>query len=174
MFGFGTVYDNIVYSNQIGIERVSFSSASATDTIRNNLVYANSSQGIYLHGYHDFAITDVVNNTVYQPQGDAIRVEGNFSNAHLRNNILWAQNGYDISVDPGSQAGFQSDYNNLYTTDQGKIGSWENRPFHRLLDWSYELGLDRHSQSVDPQFVNPAGPDGVLGYSTTTVGAGRF
>ncbi len=51
---------------------------------------------------------------------------------------------------------------------------WENRPFTRLVDWSYELGLDRHSQSVDPQFVNPAGPDGVLGYSTAAVGAAQI
>ena len=174
LFGFGSIYNNTVYSNQIGIERFAFSSSSVTDTIRNNLVYANASQGIYVHGQHQFATTEVLNNTVYQPQGDAILVADHFSNVHLRNNILWAQNGFDISVDPTSEAGFQSDYNNLHTTGSGQIGSWENHPFNRLIDWSYELGLDRHSQSVDPQFVNPAGPDGVLGYSTTTVGAAQI
>ena len=40
----------------------------------------------------------------------------------LRNNILWVEAGYDISVAADSQVGFQSDYNDLYTTGSGKIG----------------------------------------------------
>ncbi len=173
LFPNGTIDHNVVYANQVGIEITSFSSANGDDTIRNNLVYDNSVHGIYLNGYH-IGTADVANNTIYQPQGNAIRIESSFSNAHLQNNVLWAASGYDISVDPASEVGFQSDYNNLYTTGTGQIGSWENRPFSRLVDWSYELGLDRHSQSTNPQFVNATGPDGILGYSTTTVGAARI
>ena len=36
--------------------------------------------------------------------------------------------------------------------------------------WILELNLDHHSLSVDPQFVDPAGPDGVLGYSAAPAG----
>ena len=44
------------------------------------------------------------------------------------------------------------------TSASGKAG--------RSTAWSYELGLDAHSISADPKFVNPAGPDGILGYNS--------
>ena len=34
-----------------------------------------------------------------------------------------------------------------------------------------KLGLDAHSLDVDPKFVNPAGPDGLLGFSDQAVGS---
>ena len=72
-----------------------------------------------------FNSVDLVNNTIYQPTGDAILVTGSVTNAHLRNNILWTQNGFDISVDNSSQSGFTSDYNLLYTSGAGKVASWQ-------------------------------------------------
>ena len=44
-------------------------------------------------------------------------------NVQLRNNILWTPRGYDISVANDSQQGFDSNYNLLYTTGTGKIGT---------------------------------------------------
>src|SRR6185369_8883921 len=70
-----------------------------------------------------------------------------------------------------SEAGIQSDNNDLYITAQGHIGQWEGKTFDRLVDWSYELGIDAHSISADPKFANPPGPDGILGYSTQALGA---
>ena len=92
-------------------------------------------------------------------------------NVSLRNNILWAQGGYDVNVAPDSEVGFASDYNDLYTTAPGNLGLWEGRGFNSLPDWFYELGLDGHSLTVNPQFVAPAGADGILGFSNQTVGA---
>ena len=59
-------------------------------------------------GISAFSDTQIVNNTVFQPTGDAVRVEVGYRNVVLRNNILWAQAGYDIFVPGESQAGFQS------------------------------------------------------------------
>ena len=50
----------------------------------------------------------------------------------------------------------------------GTIGVWENNSFTSLANWYYELGFDQHSQVANPDFVAPAGADGVLGFGTTT------
>ena len=52
--------------------------------------------------------------------------------------------------------------NLLHATDGATLGCWQ-RPFTTLTDWILELGFDPNSISGDPCFVNPAGPDGVLG-----------
>ncbi len=85
-----------------------------------------TNQAILLSGA---AGTSVVNNTVYQPTGDAIDLEGSNSQTVLSNNILWTQAGYDINVAPQSEVGFQSDYNDLYTTGTGALGLWEGQAF---------------------------------------------
>jgi hypothetical protein len=162
-----TIYANTSYSNLYGIESSGESANNSTQYIHNNLVYANTGQGIYLHGYHNDSNNEVFNNTVYQPLGDAIHLESNSTNVHLRDNILWVQSGFDISMDSSSEFGFQSDNNDLYTTASGHVGQWEGRNFDRLIDWSYELSLDAHSISADPKFANPAGADGALGFDAS-------
>ena len=106
---------------------------------------------------------------VYQPTGDAIDIRTSSSNVTLNNNILWTQAGFDINVDATSQVGFQSDYNDLYVTGtrQARLPG-KGRHSSRRQAWFYLVGQDQHSLSVNPQFVNPAGPDGILGYSTDT------
>jgi len=54
---------------------------------------------------------------VYQPLAMQFASPTLTSNL-IENNILWSQVGYDINVDPTSQVGFSSDYNDLYTTLQ--------------------------------------------------------
>src|SRR5207249_4178643 len=50
------------------------------------------------------------------------------------------------------------------------LGRWQNHDFTNRVDWSDELNLDQHSITTDPGFVNPAGPDGVLGFNPATTG----
>src|SRR6202008_2610312 len=83
-----------------------------------------------------------------------------------RNNILWVQAGYDLNVAADSQQGLNSDYNDLYKTASGQVVLWGSSSLAQLVDWQYQLNLDRHGLSVDPQFVNPAGNDGFLGYDS--------
>jgi hypothetical protein len=151
-----TASGNHVYNNNVGIR------VGTPATISNNLVEGNTQFGIIVQSN----AASVLNNTVDQPTGTAVRVQSNSHAIQLENNILRAQNGYDISVDPGSETGFTSDYNDLETQGAGILGQWENHDFTTLADWSYEVGLDAHSIVADPQFVNPAGADGIAGFST--------
>ncbi len=166
--GNSTVVGNQVYDNAIGIQ----GSASGGGIFTNNLVYANTTLGVGIHGVYGFLFA---NNTVYQLTGDALAVDSSASSVQVKNNILWAQAGHDITVSAdSSELNFQSDYNDLYTTGSGILGQWEGHDFTSLADWFFQLGLDGHSLAVDPQFKNPAGADGVLGYSTATIGPAQI
>ncbi len=92
-----------------------------------------------------------------------MRVESGSVDVRLRNNILWVESGYAIAVAADSLQGFDSDYNLLRTTGSGKLGDWAGFEYTNLADWFYELGQDRHSRTDDPQFVDPDGPDNLLG-----------
>ncbi len=71
----------------------------------------------------------------------------------MRGNILWARAGYDIYVANDSQAGFFSDYNNLYADQGGRIGYW-TRDFTDVLDWQADIArFDLHS--IGATVVNP-------------------
>jgi autotransporter-associated beta strand protein/parallel beta-helix repeat protein len=165
------VQGNTVYSNAIGIVGQRY--YAFTGQILNNVVYDNTNQGIFIHGANPGAEVD--NNTVYQAGGDrdALAVDSNSSGLDIRNNIFWvrAASAYDIDVAPDSEVGLTSDYNDLYVSDAGNLGLWEGRAFNgptALADWFYELGLDQHSQSVDPQIVTPI--DNIAGFNATLTG----
>ncbi len=160
-YGNGNVLGNTVYSNSIGIAGQVKYYNYYNGQIANNLVYANSNEGIELNSASSGA--QIINNTVYQPVGDAVLVQGGSSNVLLRNNILWVEAGYDLNVNADSETGFNSDYNDLYTTASGQVASWQGTSFATQAAWFYGVNQDAHSQSVDPQFADPAGVDGVLG-----------
>ena len=157
------VQANDVYSNAVGIEAIGNQYGAFTGTVLNNLVYANAQEGIVLQVASG---AQIVNNTVYQLAGDAVLLDDSSSSNSLRNNILWVQNGYDIEVASDSQNGFASDYNILYATGAGKIALWQNVSRKTLSAWQNTDFTDGNSISQDPLFVDPAGPDGNLGYSS--------
>ena len=117
-YGLSAVLGNTVYGNSVGIQGHLYNGG----TIANNLVYANSNQGILVS--RNVNSTAITNNTVYQPVGDAIKLQ-NAANVRLRNNILWVSAGYDLNIDSASQVGFQSDYNDLYATGAGQVAQWQ-------------------------------------------------
>ena len=121
-----TVTGNVAYSNGVGIR-----SLDGGPTVTNNLVYDNSVQGVWLTAGTNARI---YNNTVYQLTGDALHIDNSASGIAVENNILWAQGGYDISVASTSENGFESDYNDLYVTNGGSVGLWENNPQATLQD----------------------------------------
>ncbi len=177
--GISTVVGNVVYSNSIGIEGADYlyinpltgtqSDTHFNGSILNNVVYANSTAGILIQGADGAQVT---NNTVYQPLGVGVRVTESSSgnptqNVELRNNIIWTQVGYDINVYSNSQQGFDSNYNLLYTTGTGQVGYWQG-DFATLRDWQFEVGQDAQSITGDPEFLDPAGPDGILGEDPST------
>ena len=171
------VAGNDVYSNGIGIQGADLSYSDSgygpgtpfSGKVNNNLVYSNSNVGILISGAQGGL---VANNTVFQPLGDGLQVKTSVGgagslNVSLLNNIIWAQSGYDIFVSDDSQNGFQSAYNILETSGRALVGHFQF-DFDNLRDWQFEAGLDTHSESADPKFVNPAGADGVLGFDSGT------
>lgn len=167
----GNVLKNQVYSNSIGIQTNGFSYYS--QSITNNLIYANQSEGVEVASSRG---TQIVNNTIYNSVGNAVVVKSSTQNITLKNNILWSDAGSILNVDGTSEQGFQSDYNFFHTTGGAKIGHWQGQDFTGLADWFYGVGLDHHSQIGDPKLgdstlTNPvAGTDQLLGFSTTPIG----
>ena len=109
--GSGTIVQgNVVYSNSIGIA-YSFGVSNSNSQLANNLVYANTNEGILLaipYGCGSGSVL-LINNTVYQPSGNGIQIADASPGVHLRNNILWVNAGYDLIVPAGSETGFLSD-----------------------------------------------------------------
>ena len=133
-----------------------------------NVIYANSTGGIYLSGDLDLSL---LNNTVYQPVGNAVTLSGSNNTSYpvfIENNILWVQAGYDLYVPTVSQAGLVSNYNILYHTgNNANVGTWNGAAEATLAAWQSASALDSHSSEANPQFVDPSGADAVLGYNPT-------
>ena len=140
-------------------------SASHAGFVSNNLTYANTTYGIQGRNANGSVIT---NNTVYQTAGDALHLQDNSQNDTVKNNIFWTTAGYDIFVANNSQVGFASDYNDVYATGTANVGNWQGVVYATRVDWFRTLGFDVHSLSADPQFNNPPGVDGLLGYTGGT------
>ncbi len=159
------VSGNTVYGNAIGIDAHAGYGSNYRGEIGNNLVYGNSIQGIRVQSSNAL----LHQNTVHQVSGSAIELSGNSNETRLRNNILWAIDGYAIAVQDDSQFGFDSDYNLFYIGGAGKLASWQGRDFTNLIDWNYEVGADKQSQIGNPSFMDVDGADGVLGFSYDSV-----
>jgi hypothetical protein len=161
----GTFQANRVYSNDVGLD-LGYSSGE----IANNLFYAHANQAVVLRSYDSNATTRFVNNTVYQPVGDALRLEQNARNVLVSNNILWVDAGYALDIAADSQVGFQSDYNLLHVTGTGQLARWSDVDVPDYETWRLELGFDVHSRTGDPLFVDLDGDDDVLGTARSPLG----
>ncbi|MBW1951209.1 MAG: right-handed parallel beta-helix repeat-containing protein, partial [Deltaproteobacteria bacterium] len=152
------VWHNVIYSNTTGVHAGAY---AANSEILGNIFYDNSAHAVrinYGSGH------DVVNNTIYGATGNGISLEGNVSNNTIRNNIIWTEAGYGISVGTSAQVGFQSDYNLFYTQGSGSVGFWQGVARTGLTDWRSASFTDGQSFYGDPLFVDPDGLDDLLGY----------
>ena len=163
------VLGNDVYSNGVGIAASGGTTAGVQ--VVNNLVYANTAGGIEVGQVASDDGTQVINNTVYQVAGNAVQVGGgapnyySAQNVSVRNNILWTQAGYDLDVTANSQQGFTSDYNLFNLGSGANLGFW-NATENSLAEWQAASAKDAHSLYANPDFVDPNGADGILGYTT--------
>ena len=168
-YGNARISSNHVYSNSIGIRN----GYNFYGEITNNLIYANTNQGILFQSYQvSSEDKEVTNNTIYQLVGDAVRLEAGTNRVKLRNNIISVQAGYDISVGNDSQTGFESNYNVLHqgTDANAHVGFWGGSIRDSLADWQAASSQDANSLAADPQFVDLDGADNTLGYAA--VGGG--
>jgi hypothetical protein len=166
--GSASVAFNRIHDNTIGISIA----GSGQRTVSHNVLYRNSAQAVLVDNSSSISI---VSNTVYAPQGDAVRIRNSSSNITLETNIFWVQTGYDIYVSVDSQQGFASDYNNLFASGTGKPVWWQ-KDFTDLFDWQVEARYDLHSIGYtainptldNPLFVNLGGDDYHLTNVTST------
>ena len=138
----------------------SFSGDAAT--ISNNLIYANTSYGIVVH--HASNATRIFNNTVYQTAGDALH----FQDFEQRGAVRTTSYGRRRDMISLSQPTARRDLSAITTICMSPVLPKRQLAKHRLSDAPDVVsfaGFDGHGISVDPQFVNPAGVDGILGYS---------
>ena len=166
--GSGRARRNVVYSNGghgIQIEGVD----GDYRQIINNLCYLNGHTPGYFNivgGANEWQGKRglIENNTCYGGSGIYIGNPIAFTN---RNNIIWATGSNSVALVRGMYGNyawgtFESDNNLTYTTDGAIAGQWNGNQAG-LADWQYATKQDFHSFSVNPQFVNPAGADGVIG-----------
>jgi parallel beta-helix repeat protein len=153
----GQVLQNVVHSNAIGMY------VGATgNLIANNLVYGNTTVGID-HNWQ--TSSTILNNTVYQPTGDAIRATTFFSPATAVssiNNILVVGAGSAFNIAPQNQSVFNSDYNLFQVTGTGRVATFST-VFTNWTEWQFATANDRHGLEADPLFEDPDGADDVLG-----------
>jgi hypothetical protein len=145
----GTIQYNRIAGNTTGID------AESQSRIVHNLVYRNTTVGVLVAAETDVYLQQ---NTFYSPVGDLLRIVNGASNVEVRGNVFWAEGGCDIYVANDSQNGFFSDYNNLYTSNAGKVGYW-TKDFTDVLDWQADIArFDLHSigaTAVNPDWAKP-------------------
>ena len=156
------VFGNYLYSNSIGVQTVTFFSG----TVASNLIYSNTNRGILIQNSSNNQLAQYLNNTVYQPVGDGIRLEASARNNRILNNIVWVLAGYGLYVDNNSQVGLTSDYNNFFqgADPNAYVGYWNGAPRDLLADWKTASSVDTNSIEGNPSFVDIDGADNVLGF----------
>ena len=154
----GLAQGNVSYSNATGIQSGVDGYGNGSQII-GNLIYANSAQGIWFFPTYASGDVNVANNTVYQPVGDAVRLDAGSSNLRLRNNIFAASAGYALNVANASQVGFQSDFNDFLISGTGKVALWQGVARPTLAAWQTTDFTDQSSLAQDPLFVDFDGAD---------------
>ncbi|MBI5616868.1 MAG: right-handed parallel beta-helix repeat-containing protein, partial [Gammaproteobacteria bacterium] len=145
-------FSGIIQYSRIGLNGVGIDVTSDMNGLKiwHDVVYRNTTAGLRISNSQDIR---VYQNTFYSATGDNVRIQNVSSNVELQGNILWAAGGYDLYVANDSQAGFYSDYNNLYKTDAGKLVYW-TKDFFDVLDWQADVArYDLHS--IGATVVNP-------------------
>src|SRR5262249_24134717 len=149
-------------SNDSSIE---LSEGSSDNVVTNNRVYTSGAHGITLEGAGPG--NRVVNNLAYDHPETGVQVIATTGPTVVRNNTVYA-NRHGIRVDSVATI-----TNNVIAGNSGiglkDLGGADTvndyNCIHGNLDADYEgtneLGV--HSVRADPLFVDPAGPDGVLG-----------
>ncbi|MCB2027589.1 MAG: right-handed parallel beta-helix repeat-containing protein, partial [Rhodoferax sp.] len=161
----GIARANRVYSNSIGINQQYYSS------IENNVIYVNTNVGVQIgNSAYDTSFTR--SNTIYQPVGDAVLVQGNAGNTHLVNNIIQVNAGYAINLASAASL-VQSDYNLFWTPQAGgRIGLYAGVQQATLAAWRTASGKDADSKYGDPLFLDIDGADNILGERELVAGNG--
>jgi hypothetical protein len=156
---------NTVYGNDLGIEATSETEGEVGSNviIRNNLVYANNSNGISVGGYAKTGTggsTDItiVNNSLYdndtQKTGSGeFQIQYRSTGILFENNIVYAGaqglfiNGYV----PGS--GVTANYNDYYTTSKKTTFEVDGKTYSSFAAYQAATGQDENSLTANPDYL---------------------
>lgn len=145
----GYVQNTVAFGNLTGV------TARATSDLQivNNLIYGNASDAVVIGSAGQRSTgTLLMNNTLYGNGGWAVRVgDESSSSADTRvlNNLSDENDSGSIAVSRPSTCGYVAGFN--LVGDAGGYGL--DTPINRTYD-----------RQQDPGFVNPSGPDGILGW----------
>ncbi|MBK7765951.1 MAG: tandem-95 repeat protein [Sulfuritalea sp.] len=184
----GTVHANWIYANTTGVtgydltvdaNRIYSNSVGIVDTgysrITNNIVYANTNQGIRVQGGHTVADGDgLFNNTVLQLVGEGIRLTSSATSVVMQNNLVRVDAGYGVNVDSNSQSGLVSNYNLLHRGPAANayIGLWNAATQADLAAWRAASSRDAQSSTGNPLLLDVDGADNILGEQGVSTGNG--
>ncbi|MEA3505737.1 MAG: DUF4465 domain-containing protein [Bacteroidota bacterium] len=146
----------------VGIEiRPSTATEGDEALIANNFIHLNTNAG-YSYGIfvsddeakHCNIVNNSVNITGSSVGSAAIFMEDPIQNFNLKNNnFINNAGGYAIRAKSSSASGFESDYNNLYTSGENiaKLGA---DVYTNLAAWQDVNSYDANSISIDPAYLS--------------------
>ena len=170
----GTVENNDIYSNGTGIIASNVSPGTYFN-IQNNLIYANTTQALNLSGGGGGPGNSIIGNTIWQSVGTSIGLAGSAINTTIADNIVWGDEGTLISIASNSTTGLQVLYNLYYRGSNGAatLASIGGTNYTTLAAWlAGQPTLNAGSLEGNPNFIKPAGADGILGGPDTPLGGG--
>jgi hypothetical protein len=179
------IEQNLVHNVDLGIEMASEHKGHVTSYIsaRNNLIYADNSNGISIGGYANnvggTAHCTMVNNTLFENDtkntgSGEFQIQYHATDNLFENNIAYAtrqalflNNFTSTPLDPATV-----DYNLYYSTVGAANGVWvwEGKTYTGYSTYRSETGLDPHSPPFsNPQFTS----DGDIQPTSPAVNAGN-
>jgi PKD repeat protein len=181
--------DNVLHSNArpdgASTTGLLLAAGSVGNRVERNLAFENQDTGFqvsggadgnllvrnisYANGDHGFDIREcdgarLVSNTAWANANDGYSIEGNASNATLRNNIGsdngLLTNGNDLWVDASSTVGFSSDYDVFHRSSAtGNSIDYAGAEYTNVADFAAATGHELHGSSANPNLVDPANRD---------------
>jgi hypothetical protein len=156
---------NTLYGNDLGIEATSEISGEVGSNviIRNNLIYANNSNGVSVGGYAKTGTggsTDItiVNNSLYdndtQSTGSGeFQIQFRATGIVFENNIVYAgaQGLFIHGYVPGS--GVTANYNDYYTTSKSTTFEFNGKTYATFAAYKAATGQDENSLTVNPDYL---------------------
>jgi hypothetical protein len=182
-----TIEQNTVTETDLGIELASEHKGHITSyiTARNNLVYANNSNGISIGGYGanrggSQSVT-IVNNTLFnndtkQTGSGEFQIQFNASGNVFENNIVFA-NKQNLFVHNFTKTGANGATlnNNFYFSAAGAGAAefvWAGKVYSSYAKWLAGVGQDAASAFANPLFQDAATLDFDLEATSPAFGAG--
>jgi hypothetical protein len=167
-----TIEQNLVHHVDLGIELASEQPGHVTShvTARNNVIYADNSNGISIGGFDaGRGGTDhcmVVNNTLFgddtkETGSGELQIQFHATNNLFANNIAYAEEARIINNFTTSTANPAVVDYDLYDSPVGvgkSVWQWDGVSYQGYAKYRAATGLDAHSPFTDPRFVSTGTP----------------